>query len=55
MTDGRDDHQLALDIIDVHGRDAATIARENECAAAIAGQAARAKSWIRVLGIIRHQ
>jgi hypothetical protein len=55
MTDGSDAHQLALDIIDVHGREAPTVARENARAAAIAGQAERAKSWIRVLEIIQRQ
>jgi hypothetical protein len=55
MTDGSEDHKLARDIIDVHGREAATVARENARAAALAGQAAQAKSWIRVLGNIQRQ
>jgi len=55
MTDGSDDHQLAFDIIDVHGRGVAAVARENARAAAIGGQAARARSWIRVLAIIQHR
>lgn len=56
MTDSPDDDQLARDIIDVHGREAAAVvARENARAAALAGQAARAKSWIRVLGIIQRR
>ncbi len=54
-TDGSDDHKLACDMIDVHGREASTIARENARAAALAGQAAQAKSWIRVLGNIQRQ
>jgi hypothetical protein len=53
MTDGSDDHKLASDMIDVHGREAATVARGNARAAALAGQAVQAKSWIRVLGIIQ--
>jgi hypothetical protein len=56
MTDESKDRQLALDIIEVHGRKAASIARGNARAAALRGQAAQAKSWIKVLGIIqRHQ
>ena len=55
MTDGLDDHQLALNIIDIHRREAATIARENARAAARAGQATQAKYWIRVLGTIQRQ
>jgi len=53
MTDGSDDHKLAHDMIDVHGKEAATVARENARGAAVAGQAPQAKSWIRVLGIIQ--
>ena len=50
------DDKLARDMIDVHGTEAATVARENARAAAVAGQAEKAKSWIKVLGIIqRHQ
>jgi hypothetical protein len=55
MSDGSGDRQLACDIIEVHGREAPTIARENARAAALAGQAARAKSWIKVLGTIQRQ
>jgi hypothetical protein len=43
MTDESDDHKLASDMIDVHGREAAIVARENARAAALAGQAAQAK------------
>jgi len=53
--DGPDDHKLARDMIDVHGTEAATVARGNARAAALAGQAAQAKAWIRVLGIIQRQ
>jgi hypothetical protein len=44
---------LARNMVDVHGAEAATIARENARGAAVAGQAAQAQSWIRVLGIIQ--
>jgi hypothetical protein len=55
MTDGSDDQKLARDMIDVHGTEAATVARGNARAAALAGQAMQAKSWIKVLGIIQRQ
>ena len=55
MNDGCDDDKLAGDIIDVHGREAATVARENARAAALAAQPTQAKYWIRVLGIIQKQ
>ena len=55
MIEGSDDHALVGDIIEVHGREAATVVRENARSAALAGQAAQAKSWIRVLGIIQRR
>jgi hypothetical protein len=55
MNDDSDDDKLASDMIDVHGREAATVARENARAAALAGQPMQAKYWIRVLGIIQKQ
>jgi len=55
MTDGIDDDTLAHDMIEVHGAQAAIVARENARAAALAGQATKAKSWIRVLGIIQRR
>ena len=56
MTDDSDNHKLARDMIDALGLEAAAMARKNARAAALAGQAAQAKSWIRVLGMIqRHQ
>jgi hypothetical protein len=56
MPDDPDAAMLARDMIDVHGAEAATIARGNARGAALAGQPAQAKSWIKVLGIIqRHQ
>ena len=55
MTDDPDEASLARNVIDVHGVEAAVIARRNARAAAVAGQATQAKSWIRVLGIIQRQ
>ena len=48
-----DDEQLARDMIDVHGADAAIVARDNVRAAALAGQRPQARHWIRVLEIIQ--
>jgi len=53
--DGSGEQLLARSIIDVHGAEAAIIARGNARSAALAGQPAQAKSWIRVLGIIQQQ
>ena len=44
---------LARDMIDVHGPEAATVARNNARAAAVAAQLPQAKAWIRVLGMIQ--
>jgi hypothetical protein len=55
MNDGSEHDKLANDMIDVHGREAATVARANARAAALAGQPTQAKYWIRVLGIIQLQ
>lgn len=55
MTDGSDEELLAYDMIDVHGAEAPTVARDNARGAALAGQPAQAKSWIRVLGIIQRR
>ena len=55
MTDGSDDDNLARDMIDVHGQEAATVARANARAAALAGRAEKAKSWIKVLGAMQRQ
>ena len=55
MTDDIDDDTLVHDMIEVHGAQAAIVARENARAAALAGQATKAKSWIRVLGIIQRR
>lgn len=54
MSEGpRDEQTLAQDMIAVHGADAAVVARANARAAALAGQAVQARSWIRVLGLIQ--
>ena len=52
-SDERDERTLARDMIEVHGAEAAAVARKNARAAALAGQAMQARSWIRVLGIIQ--
>lgn len=44
---------LANSMIEVHGPSAAQVARENARAAAVAGQAAQARSWLRTLDIIQ--
>jgi hypothetical protein len=55
-TDLAAETSLARDMIAVHGMEAPTVARANARSAALAGEAARAKSWIRVLASIqRHQ
>jgi hypothetical protein len=47
------EHRLARDMIEVHGDEAAAVARGNARAAALAGQIVNAKSWIRVLAMIQ--
>lgn len=49
ITDSADEPSLARDMIEVHGVEAATVARANARAVALGGQVLRAKSWIRVL------
>jgi hypothetical protein len=46
---------LAREMVEVHGTDAAIVARNNARVEALAGEGARAKFWIRVLGIIQRQ
>jgi hypothetical protein len=53
MIDAAGEKLLARNMMDVHGTEAATLARENARGAALAGQSAQAKSWIRVLGRIQ--
>ena len=48
-----DEQSLAHDMIEVHGAEAAAVARANARTAALAAQMAQAKSWIRILGIIQ--
>jgi len=48
VADGCDDHKLARDIIDVHGREAATVAPRERPRRSGPGQAVQARSWIRV-------
>jgi hypothetical protein len=55
MTNDIDDDTLVHDMIEVHGAQAATVARENARAAALAGQGMQARSWIRVLGLIQRR
>lgn len=55
MSDDLDEGLLARDMIDVHGTQAAAIARGNARGAALAGQGMQARSWIRVLGIIQRR
>jgi hypothetical protein len=52
---GFDAEVLVHDMIEVHGAEAATIARNNARTAALAGRAIEAKSWIRVLAAIQQQ
>jgi hypothetical protein len=53
--DGAGEQSLARDMIDVHGAEAAVVARDNARTAALAGQTPQARSWIRVLGLIQQR
>lgn len=53
--DGDDEQLLARDMIEVHGAEAAIVARENVRAAALAGQRPQARHWIRVLEMIQQR
>jgi hypothetical protein len=55
MTDDSDEQSLARDMIEVHGLQAAAVARDNARGAALSGQATLAKAWIRVLGYVQRQ
>jgi hypothetical protein len=48
-----DDETLARDMIAVHGAEAAAVARGNARSAALGGQGAQAKSWLRIVGLIQ--
>ena len=50
-----DEAELARDMIDVHGADAASVARENARSAALAGQMAQARRWLKAVGHIQRQ
>src|ERR1700675_1292519 len=50
MAVGSYERMVAHDIIEVHGAEAAGVARGNARSAALAGQPVKAKAWIRVLG-----
>jgi hypothetical protein len=53
--DDDDEQLLARDMIEVHGAEAAIVARDNIRAAALAGQRPQARHWIRVLGLIQRR
>lgn len=50
-----DESALAAGMIEVHGAEAAAVARGYARGAALAGQSMQARSWIRVLGIIQRR
>jgi len=52
---GADAASLARDMIEVHGGEAATIARHNARAAALGSRPQQAKSWLRVVDLIQRQ
>jgi hypothetical protein len=47
--------ELARDMIDVHGAEAAGVARENARAAACSGRPHEARTWIRVIDLIQRR
>ena len=47
--------KLARDMIDVHGAEAAGVARENARAAACSGRPDEARTWIRVIDLIQRR
>jgi hypothetical protein len=53
--DGDDEQLLARDMIEVHGVEAAIVARDNARTAALTGQRPQARHWIRVLGVIQRR
>lgn len=55
MPNDPDQDALARDMVEVHGIEAAAVARANARAAALAGAIVSAKTWIRVLGAIQRQ
>ena len=55
MPDEADEDALARDMIEVHGVEAAGVARANARTAALAGAVASAKRWIRVLEVVQRR
>ena len=55
MPDDPDDDALARDMIEVHGTQAAGVARDNARSAATAGAIVTAKRWVHVLTAIQRQ
>ena len=53
--DSANERLLARGMIDVHGAQAAVVARDNARTAALAGQKPQARSWIRVLDFIQRR
>ena len=51
--DGGDELALARDMVEVHGTEAASVARGNARTAVLGGQRPQARHWLRVLGIIQ--
>lgn len=49
------DLHLARGMIEVHGAAAADVARENARSAALAGQMAVGRRWLRVVGLIQRR
>jgi hypothetical protein len=49
------DDDLACAMIEVHGDRAASVARNNARAAAVAGQLIPARNWLRVVEVIQGQ
>lgn len=47
--------ELARDMIDVHGAEAAGVARENARAAVCSGRPNEARTWIRVVDLIQRR
>ena len=55
MPDHSENDALALDMIDVHGTEAAGVARANARSAAVAGAIVSAKRWMGVLAAIQRK
>jgi hypothetical protein len=52
---GADAASLARDMVEVHGAEAVTVARNNARTAALAAQPHLAKFWLRVVDLIQRQ